>query len=118
MSDFHLRHQELKALATLLTSIADSTTSTLVAAFKTDGFSRLTGTVRSDRALTLRIKQGLGSDGNYAYKTDVAVPAAVGDGAGAGFSVEVLAQDAIIQLINASGGVATVYPEANLRSGT
>lgn len=70
--------------------------------FSTDGFVRITGHARSDKALTLTVYQG-DNITTLDYSTAVAVPAASSAGAGAAFSVEVVGRYAKVTIANASG---------------
>lgn len=100
-------------LGAYTTNIADATTVTAVAAFNTEGFSRITGLVKSNAALTCYVYQGTGQDdADMEYVTSVTVPGSATEGAGAAFSVEIVGQRARITLNNASGGATTSLQSA------
>lgn len=74
--------------------------------FSTDGFVKITGHARADKALTLLVYQGDNTT-KLDYSTSVAVPAASGAGSGAAFSIEVIGRFAKVTISNASGANTT-----------
>jgi hypothetical protein len=102
---------------TLTTNILTTATATCVAAFPTDGFSRIVGTVRAQRDSTLKIYQGLGPDSLYNEVTAIAITGSVSAGAGQRFNVPVLGDTAKITITNDSGStMSTLSFEAFLVS--
>lgn len=89
-------------------------TTILGAEFISSGFGRITGTARSDVALTLNVYQGAAS-GTMDYVTAIAIPAAAGEGAGAAFTVEVVGEYARIDVVNAGAAGAVFSACAHLR---
>ena len=86
-----------------------------VASIATAAYARITGVARSDRAVTVRIWQGDGT--NWDYYTDVAL---ADDGSGvyrAAWSVEIFATHTKVEAINPAGAATTTWHlQANLRS--
>lgn len=89
-------------------------TTVLAPTFLSSGFGRITGTARSDVALTLNVYQG-STSGTMDYVTAVAIPAAAGEGAGVAFTVEVVGEYARIDVVNAGAAGATFSACAHLR---
>ena len=86
-----------------------------VAEFDTDGYSRITGTCRSNVVLNVIVYQG--GIGTKNYATTIPVPASAAEGAGAGWSVEVISQKARIDIQNPGAVASTSCAfEATLRS--
>lgn len=102
-----------------LTAAADNTiptgTTNIVDDFNTGGFGRITGTARSNAALTLRILQGPTSGGTMNVVTEASVPADATEGAGVGFTVEVVGEYCRIDVVNAGAETTTFSFEAHLR---
>ena len=79
--------------------------------FSTDGFVKITGHIRSDEALTLKVYQGDNTT-TLDYSTSVVVPADATAGGGAAFSVEVVGRFAKVTVANASGAATTALNAA------
>lgn len=80
-------------------------TTILAPTFVSTGFGRITGTCRSDVALTLKIYQG-STPTTMDVVTSVAVPANANEGMGVGFTVEVIGEYSRIDVINAGAAGA------------
>lgn len=89
-------------------------TTILAPTFVSTGFGRITGTCRSDVALTLKVYQGA-SSGTMDVVTTVAVPANATEGAGVGFTIEVVGEYARIDVANAGAAGAAFSFCARLR---
>lgn len=91
----------------------------VVPVFETEGYSRITGVCKSDVAVTVRVLQGSGlDDADMEYKSDFTVAASATEGAGTGFSVEIVAEKAKIAVIGGAGATTDFMFAAYLRSGT
>ena len=86
----------------------------LVPEFDTDGFSRITGTCRSNVALTLNVYQGGGATKNWV--DSVPVPATATEGGGVAFTIEIVSQKARIDVVNAGSTSTTFSFDACMRS--
>lgn len=102
-----------------LTSDVDNTipngTTVAVDDFNTGGFGRITGTCRSNAAVTINVYQGPTKDGTMNAVTAVAVAGSSTEGAGTGFTIEVVGEYARIDIVNAGAATTQFSLEAHLR---
>ena len=92
---------------TLTSAITAGSTANCVAAFDTDGFARIVGTVRANQTATLKVYQGLGADGLYNELFSVSVASGVTEGTGQRFNIPVLGDSAKITITNDAGANIT-----------
>ena len=104
---------------TLTTPIAGAATAVAVAAFDTNGYSKITGSIRSNKDCTVKVYQGIGTDAVplYDYLTSVAVTAGTTEGAGAAWEIAIIANSARIDITNSAGAdLTTLSFQGYLRS--